>query len=162
MTRGVAFTATSAFILAAAYCAAVPKTFGQAAPAAPAPAAAAADEEVIELDPFSVSATAEDAGYSVKDTLAGTRVRTELKDVSSAVSVVNAQFLKDTGAKKSEDLLIYTTGTEVGGMGGNFVGAGSNSYIDTATARLAPQNNTRVRGLDAADNTRNYFITDIP
>lgn len=162
MTRGVALGATSAFILAAAFCAAVPKTFGQAAPAAPAPAAAAADEEVIELDPFSVSATAEDAGYSVKDTLAGTRVRTELKDVSSAVSVVNAQFLKDTGAKKSEDLLIYTTGTEVGGMGGNFVGAGSNSYLDTANARLAPQNNTRVRGLDAADNTRNYFITDIP
>ena len=27
---------------------------------------------------------------------------------------------------------------------------------------LRPQNNTRVRGLEAADNTRDYFLTDIP
>ena len=38
------------------------------------------DDEAIVLSPFVVSA-AEDAGYTAKNTLAGTRVRTELKEV---------------------------------------------------------------------------------
>jgi outer membrane receptor protein involved in Fe transport len=52
--------------------------------------------------------------------LAGTRVRTDLKDVASAISVVTAQFLQDTGAKNAQDLLVYTPSTEVAGLRGNF------------------------------------------
>ncbi|OAM91193.1 TonB-dependent receptor plug domain-containing protein [Termitidicoccus mucosus] len=120
------------------------------------------EEETVYLSRFTVTVDKESDGYLAKDTLAGTRIRTELKDVGSAVSVVTAKFLQDTGSNKSEDLLVYTTNTEVGGLGGNYAGAGNGPYLDTANARLAPQTNTRVRGLAAADNTRDFFITDIP
>jgi hypothetical protein len=96
-----------------------------------------------------------------KDTLAGTRVRTELKDVGSAVQVVTAKFLQDTNSKNSSDLLVYTTSTEVAGQGGNFTGGGDGAIIDT-TGYTSPNPNTRVRGLAAADNLRDFFLTDIP
>ncbi|HEY1765248.1 MAG TPA: TonB-dependent receptor plug domain-containing protein, partial [Opitutaceae bacterium] len=89
--------------------------------------------------------------------MAGTRVRTDLKDVASAITVVTAQFLQDTGAKNQEDLLVYTPSTEVTGLRGNFSGqSGAIATENTVSST------TRVRGLDSADNTRDYFLTDIP
>jgi hypothetical protein len=89
-------------------------------------------------------------------------VRTELKDVASSLSVVTKQFLENTGSKNIQDLLVYTTNTEVGGIWGNFSGAGGSQTYSEAGNLLRPANNTRVRGLDAADNTRDYFLSDIP
>jgi hypothetical protein len=156
---------------AGAYAAAVltlttlPRVFGQSAPAASSPAgesAATNDEEVVVLSPFVVSATEGGAGYGVKDTLAGTRVRTELKDIASSISVVNSQFLKDTGARNNQDLLVYTTNTEVAGLGGNFSNLGSFISGTYQTSFANPSTETRVRGVDSADNTRDYFTSDIP
>lgn len=119
-------------------------------------------DETVVLSPFVVNA-AEDAGsYQATSTLAGTRVRTDLKDVASSLSVVTAQFLKDTGATNNQTLLQYTTNTEVGGIYGNFAGVGS-TFTEGATENFAPPHlNTRVRGLDSADNTRDYFRSDVP
>ncbi len=39
---------------------------------------------------------------------------------------------------------------------------GDSSTIDELAALRSPQSNTRVRGLDSADNTRDFFLTDIP
>ncbi|MDI1249805.1 MAG: TonB-dependent receptor plug domain-containing protein [Lacunisphaera sp.] len=128
---------------------------------APGPQAEATSDEIIVLSPFIVESSG-DRGYAAKDTLAGTRVRTELKDVASAISVVTAQFLQDTGAKNSQDLLVYTTNTEVAGVRGNFSAAGGASTYNEVGNLLRPSSNTRVRGLDAADNTRDYFLTEIP
>lgn len=125
------------------------------------PAPAEETEETLVLSPFVVEAE-EDEGYVAKNTLAGTRLRTELRDVGSAVSVVTKQFLQDTGARNTQDLLVYTTNTEVGGISGNFVGAGTGAIIDAQAQRASPQTNTRVRGLSNADNTRDFFLTDIP
>ncbi|HEY8993700.1 MAG TPA: TonB-dependent receptor plug domain-containing protein, partial [Lacunisphaera sp.] len=123
-----------------------------------------ADEDVITLSPFVVSAE-EDDGYLATATLAGSRVRTEMKDIASSITVVTKQFMNDIGAVNNTSLLTYTTNTEVGGLYGNFAGVG-NTFIDGAaegpTNLLRPQTNTRVRGLDSADNTRDYFLTDIP
>ncbi len=124
------------------------------------PASTAATEETLVLSPFVVEAE-EDTGYVARDTLAGTRVRTELKDVGSAIQVVTQKFLQDTNSKNAADLLVYTTGTEVAGQGGNFTGGGDGAVIDT-TAYTQPVANTRVRGLAAADNLRDFFLTDIP
>ncbi len=119
-------------------------------------------DETIVLSPFIVEASEDADSYSAKNTLAGTRVRTELKDVGSAIQVVTAKFLQDTGAHSSQELLVYTTNTEVGGSSGNFTGAGNGAQIDTRSQRTSPQTNTRVRGLASADNTRDFFLTDIP
>ncbi len=139
----------------------LPLTAQVATPASPAPAASTDDEPIV-LSPFTVTMGSENDGYQVKDTLAGTRVRTELKDVASALTIVNKQLLQDTGAKNSQDLLVYTTNTEVGGVWGNFSGAGGSQSYGEALSLLHPNNNTRVRGLDSADNTRDYFLTEIP
>jgi outer membrane receptor protein involved in Fe transport len=110
------------------------------------------------LSPFVVDATEDKGSYHANSTLAGTRVRTDLKDVSSAITVVTAQFLQDTGAKNAEDLLVYTPSTEVSGLRGNFSGAAGSAVVQENTVSAT----TRVRGLDSADNTRDYFLTDIP
>jgi len=133
----------------------------QAVPSTPSSSAAKPSaDETIELSPFVIEAD-EDEGYSAKNTLAGTRLRTELKDVGSAISVVTQKFLKDTNSKSSADLLVYTTGTEVAGQGGNFGGGGDGAIIQDGSY-TSPVANTRVRGLAAADNLRDFFLTDIP
>ncbi len=124
-------------------------------------ASASGDDDTIQLSPFTVNASS-DSGYSATDTLAGTRVRTKLADVSSAINVVTAQFLQDTGATNNQSLLIYTPSTEVGGIYGNFSGVGGNATFDESANLLRPSQNTRVRGLDSADNTTDYFLTEIP
>ncbi|MFM9078737.1 MAG: hypothetical protein ACKOTE_01150, partial [Opitutaceae bacterium] len=71
----------------------------------------AATEAPLTLTPFVVE-EAEDRGYAATSTLAGTRLRTELRDVGAAISVVTAQFLADTASTNVRDLLVYTTNTE--------------------------------------------------
>lgn len=122
------------------------------------------DEEVIELSPFVVTAD-EDVGYLANATMVGGRTRTDLKDIASAISVVTAQFLSDTKANDNQSLLKYTTNTEVGGIYGNYAGIG-NTFIngagESAATLIRPNGNTRVRGLDSADNLRDLVKTDIP
>jgi outer membrane receptor protein involved in Fe transport len=129
--------------------------------ASAAPAANAVTDEVVVLDPFVISAAEDHDSYEATATMAATRIRTELRDVGSAISVVTSQFLRDTNSRNSQDLLVFTTNTEVGGPRGNFSGLDPDS-LDDLGARLAPQTNTRIRGLTAADNTRDFFLTDIP
>jgi outer membrane receptor protein involved in Fe transport len=127
------------------------------------PRAEVEEEPAVVLSPFVLSAE-EDKGYRATSTLAGTRIRTDLKDVGSALSVVTEQFLKDTGARNSEDLLVYTTGTEVAGLGGNFssVTGQGQTTLNEAQTLIRPNTQNRVRGLRGADNTRDFFLTDIP
>lgn len=120
------------------------------------------EEEIVMLSPFVVSATT-DTGYLATDSLAGTRLRTPLKDIAASVSVVTKDFLRDTGATDLFQVLTYTTGTEVNGVGGNFSGFtaggdGGNNYA----VRREVNPTTRVRGLAAADLTRNFFASGIP
>lgn len=58
------------------------------------------DEEVFELSPFTVEGS-ENVGYRATSTLAGARIRTDLKDVGSAISGYTEQFFKDVGAIRS-------------------------------------------------------------
>lgn len=133
---------------------------GQTAPTSvPSVAASSPDDEIVVLSPFEVSASA-DTGYHAATTLAGNRLNTQLRDIGSAVSVVTKEFLQDTGATDNRSLLQYTVGTEVGGPRGNFAGFGDAAQLNEDTLR--PNDNTRVRGLAAADNTRDFFRSDIP
>lgn len=172
MTRKY-FTAGAFFTAAVLSLAVVPRSFGQAAAAPPTTTvttqttttevktttvASTEPEEVVRMSPFIVDAAADQSGYTAHSTLAGTRVRTDLKDLASSISVVTQQFLQDTGAKNNADLLVYTPSTEVAGIRGNFTGVAGTAVYQENT--VSPT--TRVRGLDSADNTRNYFVSDIP
>lgn len=124
----------------------------------------AAEQEPIVLSPFVLDEDNSE-GYRATNTLAGTRLRTPLRDLGSAIEVVTKEFLEDTGATNAGELLSYTLNTETGGMQGNFAGGGFDSggnRTDQNEARINPQFNQRVRGLGAASLTRDYFLTNIP
>lgn len=118
-------------------------------------------EIAVVLSPFEVAAQA-DNGYGANTTLAGNRLNTDLRDIGNAVSVVTAQFMKDIGATSNETLLQYTVGTEVGNIQGNFAGVGDSASLNESGRFTNPNQNTRVRGLTSADNTRDFFLTDVP
>ena len=56
------------------------------------------DEELFELTPFEVTGGTDD-GYRATSTLAGTRLRTDMRDIGSSISIVNEEFLRDTDSK---------------------------------------------------------------
>ena len=74
--------------------------------AVPVTAAPAKKEEVIELSPFTVTTT-KDTGYFAQNTLAGSRMNTNLGDLGASISVYTREFLDDIGATNANELLIY-------------------------------------------------------
>ncbi len=154
LTRAGALVITSALCLSSA---------GRLGAQATTPTTNSTDDSAstpVVLSAFEVS-TENDVGYAARDTLAGTRLRTQLKDVGSSIQVITGKFLQDTNTRSVEDLLVYTTGTEVAGQGGNFLGQGDGAVL-TGTNRSSANSITRVRGLAEADNTRDFFVSDIP
>lgn len=120
-------------------------------------------EETLILSPFVIDATS-DQGYAATQTMAGGRLNQSLKNTGAAIQVITKDFMDDIGATGIEELLQYTTSSEVAGILGNFTGAseGGAGEVSTGGARREPDGATRVRGLAAPDRTRNFFKTDIP
>jgi iron complex outermembrane receptor protein len=79
----------------------------------PPPLAHAAEPaaDAITLSPFIVN-TDKDTGYAANNTLAGSRLNTELKDTPAAISVMTREFLLDIGAVNVIDALGYALNTE--------------------------------------------------
>lgn len=113
--------------------------------------------KVYELSPFRVDESS-DIGYMATQSLAGSRLNSNLGDLGSAISVVTTEFLEDTASDNILDVLVYQMNTEVGGIGGNF--AGGNTTFNNVVQNSGTT--TRIRGLGEADLARNYFLTDIP
>ncbi len=115
-------------------------------------------EPVVELSPFVVNTT-QDNGYQATSTLSGTRLNTPLQDVGAAISVYTKNFLGDLGVTDTNQLLIYATGMEAAGAGGNFSASGGDE--SSLAARAYPQAANRARGLGGPSATREFFRTDI-
>ncbi len=123
----------------------------QSAPAAP---------EVLTLSPFTVTSES-DQGYVATSSLAGTRIKSNLKDLANSITVSTKEFLTDLNANDAKGLLVYTGSAEVGGVGGNFSAASFGAEVVEHVPFRNPQSNTRIRGLASADLTRDYFPTTI-
>lgn len=119
------------------------------------------EEETVALSPFEVVDN-KDTGYAATSSLAGSRLNTPLRDVASAISVVTTEFLKDTGATDLQEILIYQLNTEAAGIGGNYYGSNADDGGYRNRLLVNPQSGTRVRGLNTADLTRDFFTTNIP
>ncbi len=105
----------------------------------------AAEESPVELNPFVVSSTS-DTGYLASNTLAGSRMNTELRNVASVVSVFTPEFMADLGATTIEDLMDYGLNTQHDLGAGDFNHQGDqNSVADN----LGTQKYFRVRGQDS-------------
>ncbi|MGH7958139.1 MAG: TonB-dependent siderophore receptor [Opitutaceae bacterium] len=110
----------------------------------------AAAEDTITLSPFTVNAEA-DKGYAATSTLAGTRFKTDLKDIAASISVLTSEFLSDIGANNFTEALQYSTSAQL-------------DVGDDSAAGPAPNGNRfqggppefRVRG-QPTTQARNYF-----
>jgi hypothetical protein len=121
------------------------------------------EKDVVQLSPFIVSSE-RDSGYQATSTLAGTRLNTPIRDLGAAISIYTKDFLNDIGATNANELLIYATGMEAAGAGGNFSGAADSvSSVEVVgnASRVDPQQSSRARGLAAPNFTRGYFGTNI-
>ncbi len=115
------------------------------------------ENDIIELSPFQVSSTS-DQGYAARETLAGSRVKTELKDVPAQISVMTKEFLDDIAAVAIDDAYRYsvnvenTTEYQSATIGGGDFNSGVVNIF----------NNNRVRGLTAPGRTHDFFLTNTP
>lgn len=69
-------------------------------------AAAEAEEPTIVLSPFTVDAD-EDRGYMAENTLAGSRLKTSIRDTPAVISVFTEDFMKDVAANSILELVQY-------------------------------------------------------
>ncbi|MES2696364.1 MAG: TonB-dependent receptor plug domain-containing protein, partial [Verrucomicrobiota bacterium] len=123
----------------------------QTAPGAPSGAsgAAGANAAPVTLSPFEVSAS-QDSGYVGQDTLSGSRLRTNLKDVAAAISPMTAEFLQDIAANSIEDAVEYGVGTRMETDDARSAGPVSDGYNDTVRS-------IRIRGLPGGGRSINFF-----
>ncbi|MBI5690516.1 MAG: TonB-dependent receptor [Verrucomicrobia bacterium] len=115
--------------------------------AAPPPAR----EEAIELNPFVVTAGTDD-GYASKETLSGTRLRTDIKNVASSMSIVTAEMLRDMGATSFYDVVDFLPSTFA--YGSNEGDANANG-LRTGSPFV-------VRGYRSDSLSTNFFTANFP
>ena len=71
------------------------------------PAQPPTGEGIIKLSPFILSDKSV-SGYAATETLSGTRLRTDLRDVSASLSILTPEFIQDLGITSFEQALTYT------------------------------------------------------
>lgn len=113
------------------------------------------NDQVVQLTTFEVDAS-KDTRYAAASTLAGSRLNTELKDISSTIDVYTKQFMEDLGATDLESVLAYANSYEQG----DDTTQGNQSGTGTGNVTTSPLS-FRIRGLPAA-RARNYFNYDYP
>ncbi len=117
--------------------------------AATAPANSTTGETAVTLSPFEVNTT-QDTGYAGQDTLSGSRLRTNLRDVAAAISPMTAEFLRDIGATNIESAVEYGVGTRIETDDARAAGPVGDGYNDSTRA-------IRIRGLPGGGRSINFF-----
>ncbi|MBN1403681.1 MAG: TonB-dependent receptor [Opitutales bacterium] len=125
------------------------------------------DEEVIELSPFVVETT-KDVGYLATNSISGTRLNMEIKDVPMNLEVITGKFIKDTGATNLRDALRYSPGlvlqsqadafdnSKSGDFTIGYAGTGGGGANNTEGAtRTAGDSTTKMRGTE-----NSYILQD--
>ena len=82
----------------------------------------AANDQVVTLTPFDVSAAA-NQGYRATNSVSGTRVNMSLMDIPQTVSVITADFMNDLGFDNLDQVLTYASSVS----GGNYFFSGDYS-----------------------------------
>ncbi|OAM89531.1 TonB-dependent receptor plug domain-containing protein [Termitidicoccus mucosus] len=108
------------------------------------------EEEIVELSPFVVRDDGS-RGYAAQESLSGTRLKTDLKDIGSSITEMTVDFLKDIGATSFLDAVSYAPGT-------------------TQYAEMNDREGNRsvqgiyymIRGMRTTNVARDFFRTDLP
>jgi iron complex outermembrane recepter protein len=130
-------------------------SFGIALSAQTAPAAkpVAETEEVLTLSPFTINADKE-TGWVATESLSGSRMKTQIKDLAQPLEVMTLDFMQDLGVNSFEQALVYSTNIE----GRNELTSGDGLGFGV----FQPRNNTRARGLFGSTLSRNFFEAGMP
>ena len=123
-------------------------------PTTPGDPAAKATAETIELSPFYVDASL-DRGYAATQTLNGTRLKTDLKDIGSALTVFTEQMLDDLGANSIYDLLAFAPNTDTFFNRTSANDAVGNDFLNNAVQYVTRGNTTNIVG-------QNFFANGVP
>ena len=147
---------SSSFVLVASYITLVCASAVVVAAQTIAPAAATSTrsgDDPIELSPFVINSS-EEVGYVATSSLAGSRMKTELKDIASQIDVLTPEFLSDIGARNIADAVVYSS---------NF-GAPSDQNIgpNDGVAGASSRTEGRARGMDQATVSSDFFPTNLP
>lgn len=118
----------------------------------------AATEETVTMNPFEVRDSS-DVGYTATETLSGSRLNMQLKDVASQVTVMTKEYMDDLGITNLQDAMSYSLNME-----------GSDLSTDATNANAGFENTTggptaggvgRIRGLATPNFARDFFDTFI-
>ena len=118
------------------------------APSSALPASApAASDEAIVLSPFTVQVDTE-KGYHATQTLNGTRLKTDLRDIGSALTIFTEQMMNDLGANSINDILNFAPNTDsftinigsVDGNGNDFINLGTQYVTRGGATSIVGQN----------------------
>jgi outer membrane receptor protein involved in Fe transport len=101
--------------------------------------------ELIALSPFVVQSD-RDSGYTATNTLAGSRLNTELRDTAAAISVFTKQFLEDIAVTNVVDAMSYALN-----------GGPDNSDYHGAVTSDRSDGLIQLRGFGRATLLRDYF-----
>jgi Ca-activated chloride channel family protein len=115
-------------------------------------------DEPTKLEAFVVNEPEEHASYRASSTLAGTRVRTDLKEVQSGITVVTAQFLQDPDAQKYVPALGGKPKSAAGGLDDEVTTTAS-----AGNATLGVEEPTVLSAFEVApSNTKGSYMADAP
>jgi len=124
------------------------------AQAAAQPAAPARDDEAIVLSPFQVDASAEN-GYLATQTLNGTRLKTDLKDIGSSLTVFTEELMNDLGANNVYNLMAFAPNTDPFVMSTSDITGNGNDFINIPTKFVS-------RGGASTSVAQDFFSNGIP
>jgi outer membrane receptor for ferric coprogen and ferric-rhodotorulic acid len=118
------------------------------------PSAPPRPDAAIVLSPFMVEAGTE-RGYLATQTLSGTRLKTDLKDIGSAMTVFTEQLMDDLGANSIYDLMAFAPNTDPFIMSTSDITGNGNDFINIPTKFVSRGGASTVVGQD-------FFTNNIP
>ena len=113
-----------------------------------------ATEEAVLLSPFQVDAS-QDKGYAASQTLNGTRLKTDLKDIGSAITVFTEQMMDDLGANNIYALMAFAPNTDPFVASTTATDGNGNDFINIPTKFVT-------RGGASTVVAQNFFTNNIP
>ncbi|WP_309006729.1 hypothetical protein [Pelagicoccus sp. SDUM812005] len=112
------------------------------------------DVDVYELSPFTIDAGSED-GYRATQTLSGTRLKSDLKDVGASMTIFTEEIMNDLAANSIEDILNFAPNTDVFVNDLNDSQGFGNDFINNDVKYVTRGGSTTIVG-------QNFFQTGIP
>lgn len=123
--------------------------------AAPQPAAAQPDEDLVVLSPFEV--VTDTKGYYSANTMSGTRFNTRIEDLASSVTIVTKEQMNDFAMLDINDVFLYAGNTEGSGTYTDYVMDRNGQVTDNVQTN--PTQANRVRGMSFANVSYGNFET---